>query len=55
MQSFLVHRPVDLSGRWEGEAPASPSGVWTIMRPIGVAGAPPSQRPDYFRIGLEME
>jgi hypothetical protein len=27
-----VCRPVDLSDRWEGEAPASPSGVWTIMR-----------------------
>jgi hypothetical protein len=32
MQSFSMRRPVDLSGRWEGEAPASPSGAWTITR-----------------------
>jgi hypothetical protein len=26
-----------------------------VQTPLGVAGASPSQRPDYFRIDLEME
>jgi hypothetical protein len=45
MQPFPVRRPVDLSGRREGEAPASPSGVWTIMRlSAGRVPRPPGGR-----------
>jgi hypothetical protein len=41
---FPVRRPVGLSGRWEGEAPASPSSVWTIMRlSAGRVPRPPSR------------
>jgi hypothetical protein len=42
---FPVRRPVGWSGRREGEAPASPSGVWTIMRvSAGLVPRPPSGR-----------
>jgi hypothetical protein len=55
MQPFPVRHPVGWCGCWEGEAPASPSGVWTILRvSAGLVPRPPSG-PDYFRIDLEME
>jgi hypothetical protein len=42
---FPVRRPVGLSGPWEGEAPASSSGVWTIMRvSAGLVPHPPRGR-----------
>jgi hypothetical protein len=42
---FPVRRPVGWSSRWEGEAPASPSGVWTILRlSAGLVPRPPSGR-----------
>jgi hypothetical protein len=41
---FPVRHPVGWSGRREGEAPASPSGVWTIMRvPAVLVPRPPSR------------
>jgi hypothetical protein len=51
--SISVRHPVGLS--WEGEAPASPGGVRTIMRlSAGLVPRPPSA-PDHFRIDLEMK
>jgi hypothetical protein len=51
--SISVRHPVGLS--WEGEAPASPSGVWMIMRLLaGLVPRPPGG-PDHFRIDPKMK
>jgi hypothetical protein len=45
IQPFPVRRPVGWSGRREGEAPATPIGVWTIMRLMaGLVPRPPGGR-----------
>jgi hypothetical protein len=54
---FSIHTaiscaPSGLSGRWEGEAPASPSGVWTILHvSAGLVPRPPSGRLFPYRSG----